>query len=521
MSIDVTDQTLQLIEKTKLEHGDAFRLKVLKKKSQTDLSPQTIAIFDDVTAQQVYDAELWLPHLAGGGIFNLVISSMKAVATKLGAPLAFNVTGPMTDVLQRQMLGDPSWKGPTNLISPTVQEAPATVVTLTGSLQQQRPVGPPVADPVAAAAAAAARDAHFGQAQSDVIRAQALLTESERRMTTAMQQEAELARQRAALEAEREEVRRKQQHSSESGSSMAMMLEFFKMAREDRAREDARAREERRADEERLRQREEADRARWAEMMASITKPDPIKEALIQKALAGGENHAKQMAESAAATMAMVNTVTGMTMQLMQTRVEMSQLEQGEQESPIYKLVGRGMDVLERVMEAKNPGMNGVRPEEEGAEGEGEEGLDVSDAQVVDGNALARFDAAIYAMKAPHICIPLFFEALQTKEFEEMYNRVKGDLQKIAEERYGAWVLKDVQKRHQYLTVVLPRCLQAAVVAGLIQEHSEPPKKKQATPTRSNAGSKKKNGAATSVEVEEAQVVPPVQASPEVETPEA
>ncbi len=82
-------------------------------------------------------------------------------------------------------------------------------------------------------------------------------------------------------------------------------------------------------------------------------------------------------------------------------------------------------------------------------------------------------------------------------------------------------ILKDVQKRHQYLTVVLPRCLQAAVVAGLIQEHSEPPKKKQATPTRSNAGSKKKNGAATSVEVEEAQVVPPVQASPEVETPEA
>lgn len=511
--LDTTEQTLQLIQRAKDDHGDAFRVKILKKKQSTDLSPMTVAVFDDVQAQQIFDAELWLPLFAGGGLYLLVVTHMKAVATRIGGPLAYNVSGHIASDIARHVLGEAGWKGPVNMVLPQPQDAAPTPMNVAGN--QSRPAGSVAPDPLTAAADAMARDTRAGQTAVDAIRAQALLAEGERRLTAAATREADIAAQKARLDADRDAMRNERAASGEASGGMNMMMSFFKMMHEQTQAADLRAREERRQDEERARLERDRSDERLEKMLAAMNKPDPVKDALIQKALSGGDETSKQMA----ASMAMVNTVTGMTMQLMQTKLEMSQLENGEQESPIYKLVGRGIDVFERVMESKNPALNGHAEEADDA-AESDEPVDgIEDAEVIDGNALSRFDAAIFAMKAPAVVAPLFFAALQTKEFEEIFNKAKGDLQRIAEDRYAAWAMEDLEKRQRYLHIVLPRCLQAAISVGLVMDPKvvQAKQKQKAPPAKTTKQQQRR-----APPVEDATVIPPPpQTAPEIDAPEA
>ena len=178
MPIDATDGTLQLIQKVKDEQGDAFRLRILRKKNDMDLSPVSVATFDSVLVQQIWDAEIWLPTFVGAGLWALRVSHMKTVAQPVGAPLVFRIEGQahLRNEVNFAALAAPDWRGPINLISPVAQE-PGHVVTIAAS---GAPVAPRAPESPSAEAARLAQSASAGQATGDAYRAAAMLAEAER-----------------------------------------------------------------------------------------------------------------------------------------------------------------------------------------------------------------------------------------------------------------------------------------------------------------------------------------------------
>lgn len=459
--IDSTEQTHAIIEKFSKEMN-SFRLRLLKGKSENDLSMMLIAIFDGVEVRQIQDLELWLPVFAGGGYFKVEVYHTPSLSTRLGSALRIRVAGPDAREVNRQVLGAVEWNGPRNMSGPAsaVQDQ---LIQVQGATLPAAPGAPPVSkDPLSAEAERFMREARAqGQAQVDAIRATSLLSESERRITDVSRREAELARKEADLASEARSLR----HADTSGGNNTMM-EFFKMMAAERSAADERARQDRQASEDRARQAQERSDERFRQTLELLNKPNPVNDALIQKALHGKDDVGEQLQKLSIAQSSMMNQIMGSTMQLLQTKIEMAQMESGDQDSPMFRLAGRGIDLVEKLMESKDE----KHDEDQGNGHSMDDDDDVEDAQVVDGNAFGKFDAAVFAMQAPAVCIPLFFEVVRTKEFEAIFNAAKGELEQIATERYGAWAVKDLARRQRYLHVVLPRCFQAAVIAGLIEE---------------------------------------------------
>lgn len=103
--------------------GDAWRVKVFRKKLGGYPFPIHVATLDNATLDQIANAEMWLPVLAGGGpIFELECFHASDVARFAGGGrLRFTVQGEERPV-SRDVVRQSNWHGPAAILYPLASE---------------------------------------------------------------------------------------------------------------------------------------------------------------------------------------------------------------------------------------------------------------------------------------------------------------------------------------------------------------------------------------------------------------
>lgn len=518
MSLQISnDETYKVLQElvTDPNFGDNFRVKVVFRPSPSAL-PVTFATFRNVTFEQIISPEPWLEQLSGGtrGVFDLSVSHEAATSKKLGGDLrvAFH-SGKADLAFNWPALEDADYRGPAEVMFPTrttASAAPAVAASpvalpkksdgsaeaLAGVIQTlvtQRPAAAPAPGPDPFARLMELQLA--AQAQEEKRRAEDRLREEKRE---------EDRRNREEERQRREDERRREEKKEE------------------------REREEKRAQQEREHQRWMEERAaKQQEMMIQLlTKSDPIRDAMLQKAINGGDEAGQKAAALIAQMGGFMSQMTGMTVQLLHTQAE---LNQGPVESPIWNIAGKLIDgyfstvseqneelteaLTETVAEetkklpAASTSAEGAEPasldglDDTEAEEEGEEDTESEEAPSTE-TPLARFDRAIFEMAPPRELADALCLALVTPDFQQLFAGAKGDLRKLITDRYGKWVsapeVKDesarkrtAAKRLAYLASQLPAAWKVAQQRGIIR----PPPKKDAPHNRAQPKPAKKPAA--------------------------
>lgn len=501
-NVDASEAAFNAIEAAKTSKSDDFRVRVGRRKNPTDFSPVTFALFDGIQAAHINDLEFWLPLVVGGGSFQVKVFHRSAPGIALGT---FNHTfeGPTLQHAAVEAFEMDNWKGPGR-------------ASLTGPVIAGGNTPTPVSTPSASAATSPllweAQQAAVVSKSAEAARAAALLGEAERRTSELERDKMKFEADKARFEAERRmaaQERQQTQHQATVNAGAPDMMTFFTKLMEMQQRADERA--------EKLAEKAEARTEKMLEVMrAEANREDPMKKLLMEKAIEsmngkGGSDASTKLAESTAAAM---NTIMGATMQLMQTKMQMQSMESGDDETPVYKLAGRGIDVLEKILTKGDdrPLSGHEEDEEEGEEELDDNGNPIVDAEVVEEKIppMAAFEAAVTAQKPAFVLTPIFFELVRTDEFKALWNSHKGNVEAIITEKFGRWAMDDFKPREAYLKRELTKVFQAAVAVGIFRDDGGGTTT-EAKPAGKKPAKKVKNGAvveAKAVVVEETPEAP-------------
>ncbi len=474
---------------------DSFRVKIGWKPNFNGL-PETFCIFDRVTSELLSLPETWLSVLAdnAGGVYEIDIFHMDEVRKRIGD--GFSIAMNLDRALQVRPAFNwagfrtKGYAGPTHIISPaepTKTEEPLKVTTQMGS--PTRPY------------AVAERD--------DIQRRETelLVRESEARILSAMSARAPVA---AAP-------------TSTLESLTPLITTYLKESGENRRADAQAAREERREQAERDRAaRADAD-ARFEKLLVAL-KPappppqDPIITQLLTKALNRDESSTlKAQAEGMAAT-------TGAMLQIIHTQAELQQMNAPQEDSPLMKLLGKGIDALVALNGGQMP-TDAEQPQEEApalAEGGEQAAAEPDDGET----PLIKLEKALRMMRPGEEIADLFCACLKDAEFMSLRARQKGWAEFI-DSRMGAWTAKAYEKRSQYLgQVLMGSAFPTAVKRGLMQPPGARPAPAAAatpaaTPVKKPNGQKRPTAkaAAPKGEVEDAELVDEKPAAPPAPEP--
>jgi len=243
---------------------------------------------------------------------------------------------------------------------------------------------------------------------------------------------------------------------------------------------------------------------------------DPVRDALLTKAINGGDEAGQKAAALIAQMGGFMSQMTGMTVQLLHTQAELNQ--PGPVESPMWGIAGKLIDgYFTSVAEQSDELTETLAPEADKAalaageeQGEQEEGAEQEEATEEPSveNPLQRLDRAIHQEAPLKELADALCMALVTDDFKALYVKAKGDLRALISGRYGAWAgstdVKDpterkatIARRVKYLSTMLPKAWKVAEQRGIIRA---PPATatKAATPAaqHSRAQAKKRTAAA-------------------------
>lgn len=530
-----TDITMDEVEKIVAATGrDSFRLKILRKRSEADPSPMLVATFENANRKHIADIDLWLSELCGGGFFVVSLHHADSLAKRVGLQLPFRVDGSPKQLNINAVTSD-TWRGPIDLL--TSGGAPAEPnyagpSTFIGASGQQQASAHVVPGALGHEAVKLARSSS-GDTQADAYRVAALLAEAEKVKAEAADLRRQLDIQKVKDESDRkiarlEEAVAQASRTPPQNNGVTEMLALVMKVMEDSARRSEEA--SRRADEERreqAKQREEDRRASEErfnrmierqddrmEKLLESQKNDPLQKLLLERALNPNDSNLGNITKMLEASAMVTNQALGSMTQFMHMKAEMKQLEGGEEETPMQKFLLRGLDIVENITMSRQQQQEEVTGDDDDeVEIDGET---VEEAHVVEKkkSALQKFDDLIFALTPAKDLVKPFMVAAETKEFRDVWAKYEGNLERLAEARYGAWALEDYEARVTYLKKELRELAHRLVKMGVVQQAPDTAPRKPAPV----AAKPKKNGKAKAEVVEAPAVeVTPAPPAPEVE----
>ncbi len=119
------EDTLAIISDKAREKGDSFTVRVQRRVSSSP-TPQTVALLNGATAEQLAQPETWLTRLAGGGNYLLTIYHSDDRLRMLGGVLLVTVKGDGVEV-DPTVVDTPDWVGPKVMLFPSLLPKPKEI----------------------------------------------------------------------------------------------------------------------------------------------------------------------------------------------------------------------------------------------------------------------------------------------------------------------------------------------------------------------------------------------------------
>lgn len=450
---------------------DSFRVKVGWRASPNEY-PETWAIFDKVTSEQLSMPEPWLTAVAGsaGGIYDIDIFEQRETRKKVsdGFVISMNLDrAPKTRPdFNWAALSVKGYAGPVHVTHPVKPEKVDEGIKV--STTAPLPAPPRIAPLLS--------NLGGGSDRSDDL---------QRRETELLVREAE-ARLRSELTA-RAPVTEKEKPLSQFGELIPLAMQLLKDNNDNRRADAAAAREERRDALERDRQaREAADKRTEALLIAlkpvPVTK-DPMMEVLLTKLLNRDDTATlKAQGEALAQT---TNTV----LQFMHTKAEIDNLNAPAVDSPFMQLFGKGLDALVAMNVNAQGGIDPAAPAVDAPAQLGEPAVEDEETP------LMRLEKAVRKMSPGDVVANLFCQCLQDSEFQVLRSQYKG-WEDFIVARFGPWISKNAAQRGAYVQdLIINHCLPEAKRRGLIGPMRPVPAAAAAPGAPAPVAPKKGNGA--------------------------
>lgn len=486
---------------------DSFRIKISWREGANGY-PETWAILEGVTTDQLSSPETWLSALAdsAGGIYDFECNSSADIRKRIGEgfTIAMNLErAPKTKPdFHWAVLASKTYRGPMKVIYPLAVESKEDPIKLSSAPLTSGPRAPGATD---------------GNWESAL----------QRRETELMVRESE-ARILAQLNA-RAPTAAAPQQSSLVGEVAPLVMAFMKEQGEQRRADATAAREERRT-------QMEADRAARAdadkrfEVLLTTLKPPPVVENPIITALLTKAINRDDSAMLKAQSEAMATTTNSM-LQILHTKAEIDQMNAPESESPLMRLITKGIDAMVALnggsmMPPEQPEqpLEGQEQLEAGAEAEAPAAAEEAEEEPL----LMQLEKALRKMRPGPEIADLFCRCLKDREFMAVRRTYK-DWGPFINARMGVWA-NESKKREEYMRMVIVEfSFPEAIKRGLMGNRPKPAETAAAaqSPAPAAPGKKKQKPApkketgpvedAVIVEEKPAAAPPPVESAPAAE----
>lgn len=458
-------ETLDAIaSKTVATTQDSYRVRIMRRRAP-HLSPEMVATFDNVSQQQIFGPETWLPRLGGGGIYEMGVYHMTDTSSQIGGHVKATFGSPPTEVQPEAVL-TADWKGPKDLVFPQIRPPSQGITTTTG-------YGPPPplnTQTVGGASVPALAPALASALPSERLEAQRLSAVSD----NLLRQENDLRERGFDLKMERMKAELMAAQKPNGSGVMEIVAALSPLVLQFM---DARAKAD-----ERAAVAQQAANDRFMAMMSHKPERDPLLDKLLDKSLNAPQ---KDELQSIKAATEMMGSMATMTMQVLQSNAELLQAS-SPQESPGFKLARQAIVALQGIL-GNVPSVKMNAPEDIPAEGaEGEKKALPEGEQRVKLNRTEALKNAIFNLDPIEKVTVRFLKAYKAKSFQRLANHYGGNLLSLLEGELGEWASEEPEHM-TYLQKLIPALFEAGTKAGYLTPTPPAQQQQQAPPAQEQA----------------------------------